>query len=119
MRTALFRCAAAAAFLVAGGPVHAQTESWPTEGPPPPLLAPDVVFPPYELRTLENGLQIVYVGAFEQPAVNVRLLVRAGASSDAGAAAGLAELPRNCSIRAPRGSRLRRLPRPSTTPAGR
>ena len=59
-----------------------QTAPWPTESPPPPLLAPEVKFPDYELRQLSNGLQVVVVGAHEQPVVNVRLLVRAGSSSD-------------------------------------
>ena len=59
---------------------------------PPPLLAPDVEFPEYELRRLDNGLQVVFVGAHEQPAVNVRLLVRAGTSNDPTAKPGLSAL---------------------------
>lgn len=82
----------AAATVVLLQPVAAQRAKWPTETPPPPLLAPDLVLPEYDLRTLDNGLQVVYVGAHEQPAVNVRLLVRAGASSDATALPGLAAL---------------------------
>lgn len=77
--------------LLVVGPAMAQ-DRWPQETPPPPLLAPDVEFPDYELRRLDNGLQVVYVGAHEQPAVNVRLLVRAGASSDPAAKTGLAAL---------------------------
>ena len=61
---------------------HAQILEWPTESPPPPLLAPEVRFPEYELTKLENGLQIVVVAAREQPVVNVRLLVRAGSWND-------------------------------------
>jgi hypothetical protein len=60
------------------GKTHAQILEWPTETPPPPLLAPEVKFPEYELTKLENGLQVVVVAAREQPVVNVRLLVRAG-----------------------------------------
>ena len=74
------------------GSATAQQVRWPQETPPPPLLAPDVEFPEYELRRLDNGLQVVYVGAHEQPAVNVRLLVRAGASSDPANKTGLASL---------------------------
>ena len=71
------------AFWIHGaGPASAQTVDWPSESPPPPLLAPDIKFPDYELRRLPNGLQVVIVGSHEQPVVNVRLLVRAGASSD-------------------------------------
>ena len=73
-------------------PVTAQRVDWPTEDPPPPLLARDVRFPEYELRTLDNGLQVVFVGHHEQPAVNVRLLVRAGASSDPPGQPGVAAL---------------------------
>ena len=32
----------------------AQTSHWPTENPPPPLLAPDIQFPDYELERLDN-----------------------------------------------------------------
>ena len=82
----------AAVSLVLAQSAGAQRAQWPVETPPPPLLAPDLVLPEYELRTLDNGLRVVYVGAHEQPAVNVRLLVRAGASSDATALPGLAAL---------------------------
>lgn len=59
-----------------------RTVDWPRESPPPPLLERPVVFPEYEIRTLDNGLRVVYVGHHEQPAVTVRLLVAAGASND-------------------------------------
>ena len=78
--------------LAAVLPVSAQSVQWPRETPPPPLLAPDVEFPDYELRRFDNGLQVVYVGAHEQPAVNVRLLVRAGTSSDPTGKPGLAAM---------------------------
>src|SRR6185369_3518931 len=45
---------------------------------PRPLAAKEVKFPPYEMRTLSNGMQVVVVLHHEQPAVSVRLLVRAG-----------------------------------------
>jgi zinc protease len=54
-------------------------QDWPREQPPPPLAARDVDFPPYELRTLSNGLQVLVVPHHEQPSVVFRLLVRAGA----------------------------------------
>jgi zinc protease len=73
-------------------PASAQRARWPRESPPPPLLASDVAFPDYQIRRLVNGLQVVYVGAHEQPAVNVRLLVRAGTSSDPVGKAGVAAL---------------------------
>ncbi len=78
--------------LLYAAPAAAQRVSWPSETAPPPLLAGDVVFPEYEIRTLDNGLQVVYVGAHEQPVVNVRLLVRAGVSSDPTVKHGVAAL---------------------------
>ena len=37
--------------------VAAQVLDWPTERPPRPLPARDITFPPYQIRTLPNGLQ--------------------------------------------------------------
>ena len=71
-------------------PAAAQPAAWPREDPPPALLARDVVFSEYEIRTLENGLRVVYVGHHEQPAVTVRLLLRAGASNDPAGKPGVA-----------------------------
>ena len=34
----------------------AQTFSWPRQAPPAPLEARPVKFPPYEVRTLDNGM---------------------------------------------------------------
>ncbi len=67
-------------FLLAGiTPLPAQAPSWPASGPPRPLAARQVNFPPYEVRTLANGLQVVVVLHHEQPAISMRLIVRAGA----------------------------------------
>ena len=65
---------------------------WPAEGPPRALPSRSVKFPPYELRTLPNGLQVVAVLHHEQPAVSMRLLVRAGSSLDPKDKLGLADL---------------------------
>jgi zinc protease len=65
---------------------------WPKESPPRPLPARDIKFPPYELQTLPNGLQVVAVLHHEQPAVTMRLLIRAGTSSDPKEKLGLARL---------------------------
>jgi zinc protease len=64
------------------GSASAQTVDWPTERPPRPLPAREASFPPYQIRTLPNGLQVVAVSHHEQPAVSLRLLVRAGGSQD-------------------------------------
>lgn len=65
---------------------------WPTERPPRPLPAKPVKFPPYEIRTLPNGLQVVLVSQNEQPVVSSRMLVRAGAAQDPKGKEGLAML---------------------------
>jgi zinc protease len=66
--------------------------NWPSEGPPRPLPAHDVSYPPYEVRTLPNGLQVVAVLHHEQPAVSIRMLVRAGAAQDPAGKPGVATL---------------------------
>jgi zinc protease len=58
--------------------VDRAAQEWPRESPPPPLARRPVVVPPYVIRTLANGLQVVVVLQHEQPAVSFRLLVRAG-----------------------------------------
>ena len=60
------------------GTAAAQSQ-WPTSRPPAPLTARPVSFPPYQLKTLSNGLQVLVVLHHEQPSVYFRLLVRAGA----------------------------------------
>ena len=42
-------------------PVSAQNAPWPTERMPRPLAAKQVTFPPYDIRTLPNGLQVITV----------------------------------------------------------
>jgi zinc protease len=74
--------AVAALVAVAAVPGRAQVRNWPTEGPPRPLAAREIRFPPYQVQTLSNGLQVVSVMHHEQPVVSMRLLVRAGSSSD-------------------------------------
>jgi zinc protease len=77
--------------LCAGG--VAQTSAfWPSESPPRPLQAHEVKIPPYEVRTLANGLQVVAVAHHEQPAVTMRLLIRAGAAQDPERKRGVASL---------------------------
>ncbi|HVJ28134.1 MAG TPA: pitrilysin family protein [Vicinamibacterales bacterium] len=73
-------------------PAAAQVPNWPSERPPQPLAAKDVKFPPYQIRTLSNGLQVIAVSHHEQPAVSVRLIVRAGSAQDPENRPGLATL---------------------------
>lgn len=65
-----------AALVAASSPLCAQ------DRPPRPLDAPDLKIPPYEIRTLQNGLRVVVVAQHEQPAVSLRLIVKAGAAQD-------------------------------------
>jgi zinc protease len=80
---ALVACASAAS---------AQTRDWPAERPPQPLAAREIKFPPYDIQSLPNGLQVVAVLQHEQPAISMRLLVRAGTASDPKDKLGLAHL---------------------------
>lgn len=78
--------AATVAVIVAAGAwasLAAQTAvDWPRASPPGPLAARSVDFPPYEIRTLPNGLRVLVVLWHEQPSVSFRLLVRAGAAEE-------------------------------------
>jgi zinc protease len=69
-------------FGEAGALSAGQVKSWPTERPPRPTQAHDVKFPPYAVKTLANGLQVVAVSHHEQPVVSLRLIIRAGAAQD-------------------------------------
>ncbi len=66
--------------------------SWPRDNPPRPLPARPVTFPPYEIRKLPNGMQVVLVHQNEQPMVSVRMIIRAGAAHDPKGKHGLAML---------------------------
>lgn len=57
----------------------ADAQQWPGSRPPGPLAAKSIDFPPYEIKTLANGLQVLVVPHHEQPSVSFRLLIRAGA----------------------------------------
>jgi len=70
----------------------AQAPNWPSEFPPKPLAAKNVSFPPYQIQTLPNGLQVIAVLHHEQPAVSMRLLIRAGSAADPKEKAGVAHL---------------------------
>ena len=78
-----------AVLTAAGG---GQAPNWPSENPPRPLPSRPVNFPPYELHTLNNGMQVIVVMHHEQPEVSMRLLVRAGAAYDPPGKSGVAAL---------------------------
>jgi zinc protease len=85
-------CAAAGLLLAPGTSEAKQAKNWPTERPPRPIASRDVRFPPYAVKTLTNGLQVIAVSHHEQPAVSLRLLVRAGAAQDPEGRPGVAAL---------------------------
>lgn len=66
--------------------------NWPSEPAPRPLPAREFKFPPYEIRTLANGMQVVVVLHHEQPSVTMRLLIRAGAAQDPERKGGVSDL---------------------------
>jgi zinc protease len=70
----------------------AVAQEWPKSSPPGPLPMRDVKFPPYQFRTLANGLQVIAVSHHEQPAVSLRLIVRAGGAQDPASKGGVASL---------------------------
>jgi zinc protease len=76
--------------LAAATVASAQVAEWPSERPPRPLAAHPVSFPPYQVRTLSNGLQVIAISHHEQPAVSLRLIVRAGGAQDPVANPGVA-----------------------------
>jgi len=83
MRRIIAPMAAFAFVLVAAATTAAaQVIDWPTERPPGALAAREVNFPPYQVRTLANGLQVIAVSHHEQPAVSIRLILRAGGAQD-------------------------------------
>jgi zinc protease len=71
---------------------YAQQKNWPSERPPRPIASREVKFPPYALKTLANGLQVIAVSHHEQPVVSLRLIVRAGAAQDPENRPGVASL---------------------------
>jgi zinc protease len=85
-------CAVLGVTVLLGSLVSGQAAQWPRENPPRPLPARAVTFPPYEIRKMANGLQVVLVSQNEQPAISVRMIVRAGAANDPKSKLGLAML---------------------------
>jgi zinc protease len=99
MRAATSRVLRVAAFALASvalaGPAAAQTigaAGWPVERPPRPLPAHSIEFPPYELKTLPNGLQLLLIPWHEQPSVSMRLIIKAGAAQDPAEKPGIASM---------------------------
>ncbi len=84
--------AAALGVTLLSGLSVAQSRGWPSSTPPRPLAVREATFPPYALRTLPNGLQVVVVRRPEQPVVSLRFIVAAGAAEDSPACLGVASM---------------------------
>jgi hypothetical protein len=69
---------AVTALCLHGSAATAQTINWPSEGPPRPLPARAVNFPPYQLQTRPTACRSWSLH-HEQPAVSMRLLIRPAA----------------------------------------
>jgi len=89
LRSAL---AIAVAVLAWASPAAGQVRDWPSEPVPKPLASRPVAFPPYEVKTLANGLRVVVVEHHEQPLVSLRLLVGAGTAQDVAPKLGVASM---------------------------
>ena len=87
----VLRCAVVA-LLAWSASAFAQVKDWPSENPPRPLPAREVKFPPYQIRSLPNGMRVVVVMHHEQPVVTLRLLLQAGSVCDAPGKSGVAAL---------------------------
>ena len=87
MKTRPIQNLLAGLLLLAAPTALAQT---PKATPPPPAPAKDVRFPPFEQKTLGNGLRVVVVEQHEQPLVSVQMVLKAGKVFDPAEKAGLA-----------------------------
>ena len=82
IRRSLWLAAVCALLPALGGAQTIGAAGWPREASPRPLASRPVAFPPYQLKTLPNGLQVLVIPWHEQPSVSVRLLIKAGAAQD-------------------------------------
>ncbi len=94
MHTRVFRPVLAASLVAWLWPslLSGQAAKWPSSSPPRPLAAREVKFPPYEAKTLPNGMTIAVVVHNEQPAVSLRMIVRAGVAQDPAGKFGVASM---------------------------
>jgi zinc protease len=84
MRTRMTLTALLALVLVSG-PGMAQRQN-----PPSPQILDKVNFPPYQARTLDNGLRVFALEHPEQPVLSIQLIIGAGGVNDPADMPGLA-----------------------------
>ena len=94
MHTRVFRLVLAASLVAWLWPslLSGQAAKWPSSSPPRPLAAREVKFPPYEAKTLPNGMTVAVVVHNEQPAVSLRMILRAGVAQDPAGKFGVASM---------------------------
>lgn len=91
-RSRLFVATGVALIVLAGVATTLAQQDWPRSQAPRPLPARPVAFPPYQLKTLPNGLQVLAVLHHEQPSVSFRLIVKAGSVQETATKPGVASL---------------------------
>src|SRR5665647_3915666 len=94
MYTRVFRSVLAASLVAWLWPslLSGQAAKWPSSSPPRPLAEREVKFPPYEAKTLPNGMTVAVVVHNEQPAVSLRMILRAGVAQDPAGKFGVASM---------------------------
>ena len=93
MRRVVSSLAALLTFVpVVAGAQTIGAAGWPRERIPSPLASRPVAFPPYQLKTLPNGLQVLVIPWHEQPSVSMRLIIKAGAAQDPSDKPGVASM---------------------------
>ena len=94
MHTRVFRPVLAASLVAWLWPslLSGQAAKWPSSSQPRPLAAREVKFPPYEAKTLPNGMTVAVVVHNEQPAVSLRMILRAGVAQDPAGKFGVASM---------------------------
>lgn len=80
------------AFLALALATSASAQQAPAkQTPPPPKPAKEIRFPPFEEKTLANGLRVVVIEQHETPSISLQLLVPGGKVHTPPGKAGLAE----------------------------
>lgn len=87
--TGLAACASPAAGPTPSSPAEAPAS---TQGPPPPLQAEPLDFPPFHETVLPNGMRMIVLEDHDLPVLNVDVYVRSGRADEQPETAGLSEI---------------------------
>ena len=91
LATAAAGLAQAAPKAAAPKTAAANTAKTAKQTPPPPAALKEIHFPPFEQKTLANGLRVVVVEQHDQPLVSLRVILDAGKAYEPAGKSGLAE----------------------------